>query len=302
MKKLLTWTLALSLMIPLVACGGGKAEKQTETVAASGEAAVKSEASGEAEKPFAIQPFQAVDKQDYGIRVDAYSKDASNNEFIFLTLQNKSETAEYRFHLDSFTGDGIRLYGSVNKVVAPGQEIPVQLPVRVNPDYKLADFGDLEFRFLVLDPKVSVYTPEKSDVFHIYPHGENSKLRYTRKEKEGDKLLDENAYFKATNTGVTKDMYGNYILNLYLENRSDKLITLYVKGGAVNDSPIEMNNYYVVDAGQSAFVPIFWDHSYVEDTKVEEIQNLSFNLFVDEGNTFVMSEHPALEKTYTVEP
>ena len=55
-------------------------------------------------------------------------------------------------------------------------------------------------------------------------------------------------------------------------------------------------------AGQAAFVPIFWDHSYVEGTKVEEIQNLSFNLFVDEGNTFVMSEHPALEKAYTVEP
>ena len=63
-----------------------------------------------------------------------------------------------------------------------------------------------------------------------------------------------------------------------------------------------MNNYHVVVAGQAAFIPILWDHSYVEDTKVEEIQNLSFNLFVDEGNTYVMSEHPALEKTYTVEP
>ena len=178
----------------------------------------------------------------------------------------------------------------------------MQLPIRTNPDYKLQDFGDLEFRFLVQDSKLSVYTPEKDEVFHIYPNGENSKVHYTWKEKEGDKLLDENAYFKATNTGVTKDKYGNYVLNLYLENRSGKLITLYIQGGAVNGIPIEMNNYHVVDAGQSAFIPIFWDHSYVEDTKVEEIQNLSFNLFVDEGNTYVMSEHPALEKTYTVEP
>lgn len=204
--------------------------------------------------------------------------------------------------MDSFTGDGIRLYGPINQVVEPGQEVPVQLQVRANPNYKLQDFGDLEFRFLVQDSKLSVYTPEKDDVFHIYPNGENSKVHYTWKEKEGDKLLDENAYFKATNTGVTKDKYGNYILNLYLENRSDKLITLYIQGGAVNGIPIEMNNFHVVGAGQSAFVPIFWDHSYVEDTKVEAIQNLSFNLFVDEGNTFVMSEHPALEKAYTVEP
>ena len=228
--------------------------------------------------------------------------DPNDNGFISLTLQNKSETVSYRFVLDSFTGDGIRLYGSVNKVAEPGQEVPVQIPVRTNPDYKLQDFGDLEFRFLVQDSKLSVYTPEKDEVFHIYPNGENSKVHYTWKEKEGDKLLDENAYFKATNTGVTKDKYGNYVLNLYLENRSDKLITLYIQGGAVNGIPIEMNNYHVVEAGQAAFIPIFWDHSYVEDTKVEEIQNLSFNLFVDEGNTYVMSEHPALEKTYTVEP
>ena len=296
MKKLVTWTLALSLALPLVACGGGKkAETKSETVAAS-------EASGEAEKPFTIQPFQAVDKQDYGIRVDGYMTDEIDNGFISFRLQNKSETVSYRFLLDSFTGDGIRLYGPINKVVEPGQETSVQLPIRTNPDYKLQDFGDLEFRFLVQDSKLSVYTPEKDEVFHIYPNGENSKVHYTWKEKEGDKLLDENAYFKATNTGVTKDKYGNYVLNLYLENRSDKLITLYIQGGAVNGIPIEMNNFHVVGAGQAAFVPIFWDHSYVEGTKVEEIQNLSFNLFVDEGNTFVMSEHPALEKTYTVEP
>ena len=297
MKRFVTWTLALTLALPLVACGGKKAETKSETVATS-ETVAASETSGEAEKPFTIQPFQAVD----GIRVDGYMMDPNDNGFISFRLQNKSETVSYRFLLDSFTGDGIRLYGPINQVVEPGQEVPVQLQVRANPNYKLQDFGDLEFRFLVQDSKLSVYTPEKDDVFHIYPNGENSKVHYTWKEKEGDKLLDENAYFKATNTGVTKDKYGNYILNLYLENRSDKLITLYIQGGAVNGIPIEMNNFHVVGAGQSAFVPIFWDHSYVEDTKVEAIQNLSFNLFVDEGNTFVMSEHPALEKAYTVEP
>lgn len=299
MKKLVTWTLALSLALPLVACGGGK---KAETKSEKSETVASSEASGEAEKPFTIQPFQAVDKQDYGIRVEGYMTDEIDNGFISIRLQNKSETVSYRFLLDSFTGDGIRLYAPINKVVEPGQEVPVQLPIRTNPNYKLQDFGDLEFRFLVQDSKLSVYTPEKDEVFHIYPNGENSKVHYVWKEKEGDKLLDENAYFKATNTGVTKDKYGNYVLNLYLENRSGKLITLYIKGGAVNDTPIEMNNFHVVGAGQSAFIPIFWDHSYVEDTKVEEIQNLSFNLFVDEGNTFVLSEHPALEKTYTVEP
>ena len=135
MKKLVTWTLALSLALPLVACGGGKkAETKSETVAAS-------EASGEAEKPFTIQPFQAVDKQDYGIRVDGYMTDEIDNGFISFRLQNKSETVSYRFLLDSFTGDGIRLYGPINKVVEPGQETSVQLPIRTNPDYKLQDFG-----------------------------------------------------------------------------------------------------------------------------------------------------------------
>ena len=161
MKKFVTWTLVLSLALPLVACGGGKkAETKSETVASS-------EASGEAEKPFTIQPFQAVDKQDYGIRVDGYMTDANDNGFISFTLQNKSETVSYRFLLDSFTGDGIRLYGPINKVVEPGQEVPVQLPIRTNPDYKLQDFGDLEFRFLVQDSKLSVYTPEKDEVFTI---------------------------------------------------------------------------------------------------------------------------------------
>ena len=89
MKKLVTWTLALSLALPLVACGGGKkAETKSETVAAS-------EASGEAEKPFTIQPFQAVDKQDYGIRVDGYMTDEIGNGFISFRLQNKSETVSY---------------------------------------------------------------------------------------------------------------------------------------------------------------------------------------------------------------
>ena len=119
MKRFVTWTLALTLALPLVACGGKKAETKSETVATS-ETVAASETSGEAEKPFTIQPFQAVDKQDYGIRVDGYMMDPNDNGFISFRLQNKSETVSYRFLLDSFTGDGIRLYGPINQVVEPG--------------------------------------------------------------------------------------------------------------------------------------------------------------------------------------
>ena len=96
MKRFVTWTLALTLALPLVACGGKKAETKSETVATS-ETVAASETSGEAEKPFTIQPFQAVDKQDYGIRVDGYMMDPNDNGFISFRLQNKSETVSYRF-------------------------------------------------------------------------------------------------------------------------------------------------------------------------------------------------------------
>lgn len=46
--------------------------------------------------------------------------DEIDNGFISFMLQNKSGAVPYRFLLDFLTGDGIRLYDPINKVVGLG--------------------------------------------------------------------------------------------------------------------------------------------------------------------------------------
>ena len=98
MKKRTVLALACILALSMAACGN----KQ-------GGQGGGSKTESEAKRVPKVEPYTAVDKEDYAIRVDGIEVDEDGYYSIQLTFENKSKDKEFNFSLDSLSGDGIRL-------------------------------------------------------------------------------------------------------------------------------------------------------------------------------------------------
>ena len=307
MKRRTALALACILALSLTACGGKKADsKSAETTALTesagptltAESGAESEKQEKGEKPaFRIMPFQAVDKEEYGIKIDNYGSFGEDQEYLQLTLQNKSEDKSYVFVLKNLEGDGIVLPTSgISDTVEPGQEKQVNLMFQKNSSYSLQSFGDLTFRFAIRDSNAQNQKGE-TDVFHIYPYGENTEVKYVFAPNDSVKPLDDNEIFEAVVTECKQDQFGDENVFFYLRNKTNKRLYINSDKGSVNGETRSTTRYFDVGPGQSLFGFITYQDLTIPEAEIKELQ---FNLRVQDVDN--LAGGPLLDKTYTVTP
>ena len=307
MKRRTALALACILALSLTACGGKKAAKESAETAAltesaetmlTAESGAETEKQEKGEKPaFRIMPFQAVDKEDYGVKVVNYGNVGEDQEYLQLSLQNKSEDKSYVFVLKSLEGDGIVLRTSgISETVEPGQEKQVNLIFQKNSTYSLQSFGDLTFRFAIVDSNAKNQKGE-TDVFHIYPYGENKEVSYIFAPNDSVKPLDDNEIFEVMVTECKQDQFGDENVFFYLRNKTNKRLYINSDKGSVNGETRSTTRYFDIGPGQSLFGFITYQDLTIPEAEIKELQ---FNLRVQDVDN--LAGGPLLDKTYTVTP
>ena len=298
MKRRTALALACILALSLTACGGKKAAKEsaeTTEMTETAESGAGTEKQVKAE--FRITPFQAIDKEDYGVKIDNYGNVGEDQEYLQLTLQNKSEDKNYVFVLLNLEVDGIVLSTSgISETVEPGQEKQVNLIFQKNSTYSLKSFGDLTFRFAIRDSNAQNQKGE-TDVFHIYPYGENKEVSYVFAPNDSYKPLDDNEIFEAGVTECKQDQFGNENVFFYLRNKTNKRLYINSEKGSVNGQTRSTTQYFEVGPGQSLFGFITYQDLTIPEANIKELQ---FNLRVQDVDN--LAGGPLLDKTYTVTP
>lgn len=307
MKKRTVFALACMLALSVSGCGGKKADAKSAETTALTESAETTLTAGsgaeiekqeKGEKPaFQITPFQAVDKEDYGVKIVNYGNVGEDQEYLQLTLQNKSADKSYVFVLKNLEGDGIVLITSgISETVEPGQEKQVNLIFQKNSTYSLQSFGDLTFRFAIVDSNAKNQKGE-TDVFHIYPYGENKEVNYVFAPNDSYKQLDDNEIFEAVVTECKQDQFGNENVFFYLRNKTNKRLYINSDKGSVNGETRSTTRYFEVGPGQSLFGFITYQDLTIPEAEIKELQ---FNLRVQDVDNLVNG--PLLDKSYTITP
>ena len=184
----------------------------------------------------------------------------------------------------------------ISETVEPGQEKQVNLIFQKNSTYSLKSFGDLTFRFAIRDSNAQNQKGE-TDVFHIYPYGENKEVSYVFAPNDSYKPLDDNEIFEVGVTECKQDQFGNENVFFYLRNKTNKRLYINSEKGSVNGQTRSTTQYFEVGPGQSLFGVLTYQDLTMPEAEIKELQ---FNLRAQDVDN--LAGGPLLDKTYTVTP
>lgn len=275
MKKRTVLALACILALSMAACGN----KQ-------GGQGGGSKTEGEAKRVPKVEPYTAVDKEDYAIQVDGIEVDEDGYYSIQLTFENKSKDKEFNFSLDSLSGDGIRLDSFIGCDVAAGKKSKETIDLPYSEYYDMRDFGELELGFSVGERGYSAAHPKEQESFRIYPYGENSGVKFERKVGKDEKVLTENENFRVTQLGGAFDDRGRYVLTLFIENKGDKDLRYEAEKISINDYMVDTSMTGDLKPGESGFAELRWSKRRLEESQITEVKEIEFTLRV------IDREHP----------
>lgn len=143
-------------------------------------------------KSEAIEPVLAADNEMYSITVSGIDFEADNRCAIRVAYENKTTDKTLNFMVRSVKGDDLDLNGVMFTDVTAGKKANEVLYLRGTRNCTMQDFGDLKLTFEVEDIADRVARRDQPDVVHIYPHGENSGIRFERAPGENDRVLLDN--------------------------------------------------------------------------------------------------------------
>jgi len=114
----------------------------------------------------------------------------------------------------------------------------------------------------------------------VYPMGEENAQWDVRGAQDTDLVLFDAEYGLMTITGARVDEEGNYMLDIYMQNRIGNKISINLKTSTVNGS--ECDPYWAIAIpGQAQAVDtIVWSAQQLEDCGITEVQELQMHLSV----------------------
>ena len=198
-------------------------------------------------KSEAIEPVLAADNEMYSITVSGIDFEADNRCAIRVAYENKTSDKTLNFMVRSVKGDDLDLNGVMFTDVTAGKKANEVLYLRGTRNYTMQDFGDLKLTFEVEDIADRVARRDQPDVVHIYPHGENSGIRFERAPGENDRVLLDNDTLKVTMISAGYNELGNYSMDFYVENPGDSAVRFLMEKTSVNG--------YMTDAGCIEGIP-----------------------------------------------
>lgn len=269
MKKVIALLLALCMLFAFAACSDSKGEAETtaeETTEPQTTEKVKPE------------PAKLIDDEYLTFTVnDAYT-DEDLGYVLKTVIENKSDE-DYFYSIDSCSINGVSVDAFFYAEVKAGKKAVEKVEIS---DFVLEGTGIGEYTDIEMEISVAkdiLEAPVAERTVHYYPQGADKAAKFVRQPAATDKILVDNAYITLTAVGMGHDdEYEATEVHLYLENKSDKDLTIEAESVSVNDIMLDPYYYDTVAAGKVKFSVLSWDDYELEEKEIEKIERVEMNI------------------------
>lgn len=289
MKKLIALLLTLVVAFSLVACGEGTQEnngghtQQGDNTQQSG----NTDGPGKTEKnEITFTQLVAVDNEECAIKITGIDPENFWGYAVKVQLENKSADKTYMFSVESAAINGVECDPLFATEVSAGKKANEEITFFDSEfeEIDIGDYTDIELTFRVYDSKDWLADEVAIETVHVYPYGEDKAVTFVRAAQASDTIIMDNEYATAIVTGYSKDEIWGYSVNLFLVNKTDKEVMFSVGDASINGYMADPFFATSVNSGKCAFKSITWFNSTLEDNGIAEIEEIEFQLTVDDAN------------------
>ncbi len=311
MKRLLSFFLALSMLLAITACGGKDSSDRNETEQEGLQISedeneetdepedkekdkskdddsdnTKQDSQNGSEEELSFEEMTVADNDQCLIQLKSIEIDPIWGYTIQAYIENKSSDTTYMFSLDNAAVNGVQTEPLFAVEVAAGKKSNEEINFADQnlTEQEIGDFTDIELSFRVYDSNDWTAEPVAHESVHIYPYGEEKATVFVREPQETDLVIVDNDAVTVILTGYDEDSIWGYSANLYLVNKTDKNLMFSVDEASVNGFMSDPFWAKTISAGKCGFSAISWTDSALEEngiTAVEEIE-MTFRVYDSE--------------------
>lgn len=306
MKKFIALLLALMLVFAFVACSenGGKNDDddEDEDETASVEESNEDEEDGEGLE-ITFEETVVVDNEFCKITITDIVPDNSMGYTLNVSLENKGAQT-YTFGVGDTAINGVQCMAMFSQDVGAGKKANEEI-VFFEEDFYGNDIGeytDVKLEFIAYDDE---YNEVMSETVHVYPCGEENAATYVREDKETDVVIVDNEYVKVIVTDYTYDKhtsYSEYCANLYIESKTDYIISVDTDDVSVNGYMIDPYYAEYIYPGNTVFSSVAWDESEFDENGIKEVEEIEFILNICNPNAESYTEYYLSQDSIKLNP
>ena len=280
-KKMISIMLIGAMIFSMTACGG-KSESNNESD--KNEQTEESEQTNEEEvlDEITFEGLTVVDNEYCKIMLTEVEPDNMWGYTIKALLENKTADKTYMYSLESVCVNGVQVDPFFASEVAPGKQANEEITIYDNSltENGIEEFTDLELSFRVYNSENWEEEDVVNETVHVYPYGEDKVSYFTRETEDTDNVIVDNEFVTITVIGNGVDELGDFLVNLYIQNKSEYDLMLSADNVSLNG--FMMDPYWVtsVKAGKNKFNSISWYASDLETNSITEATDAEFNLRV----------------------
>lgn len=294
-KKVLSLLLALAAVLSLAACGssetaGGETTSEETTASIQDTTA-----------QFSFPETTIIDNEHVTFKITAIDEDNLWGYTLKAYLENKTGQ-DLMFSLSDVSANGFMCDPFWATTVAAGMKANEEI------SFSGADFErsgittvtDIEFTLDVYDANDWSAEHLVSDVFSVYPQGEEAVRTYERAPQGSDIVLFDNEDCAMIVTGFDPDDAFGYTVSVYLVNKTDKSLMFSLSDAAVNGFMCDPYWAQTVAPGKVSFTSITWYASTLEENGITKVESLTLPIRVYDANDWMAED--LVNDTFTVNP
>ena len=297
-KKIMALTSAALLVAGLAGCGKSIPETQPPTTAAT---TAPTETTIPTTAPYVFEQTILVDDENCTFTITAIESDSSLGYTLKVQLENKTDK-DLTFSFSNVSVNGYMCDPIWATTVTAGMKANENIRFSQESFDRngIETVTDLEFQLDVYDSNNWDAEHLVSDVFTLYPLGEEAFTLYTREPQETDLVLFDNENCTMIVTGFDPESVWGYSVNVYLRNKTDKALMFSVQDAAVNGFMCDPFWANTVAPGKASNTNITWFPSSLEEAGITEVESLTLPIRVYDANDWMAED--ILNETFTVQP
>lgn len=311
MKKILAIILASIMLFAFVACDSGSDHKDDDDTKSSGnEDKVESkdddgtknddDSDGKNDTD-AFSEYVAVENDECKITVKKIDSDSRSEYTINLLFENKSSDKTYMFSAEKVSVNGVQYDPFFATEVAAGKKDNSKIVFSDTDLNKLiGEFTDIEITFSAYDSDDWAADYVLSETIHIYPLGEDKATAFVRESRDSDNVIIDNDYISVTVIGSETNEYGEYVVNLFLENKGDKDLMITAEDVSVNGFMADPYYGETLYAGNSVFSSMYWNESELSDNDITDVEEIEFIFKAIDDNDWLADDY--VNEKITINP
>lgn len=284
LKKLLSLLLALALVFTFAACESSRDydDDEDEDDDSVAETETEKETIIEKDETINFEEMVVEDNEDYTIII----KDINPHDEWGYTID---------IYVENHTENDVEF--TINNCCVNDLMCDAYFSVKVSPDKKANDqitiyeeeLNSLNIKKVTnLNLYLAVYDPESWDKLYtaeatIYPYGADACEPFQRISTENEIVVVDNSKCTLILLGVDEEFGWGYSVKVYMHNKTQNPIHLYIADTAINDIMLDgWGVLYEVIPGKHTYGHIYWDYGDMKENGIEDVEKIWVELMVED--------------------